>query len=186
MTSFQFSQSLLGIMSPIGLPSVFPLRTPHANSTRSSSTRIRPPRPYPFWRRIRSRFTTSGVKGRPAGTPSRMARRYFPWDSPPFKYRSMVNSGASALHDNVGGEEDQQLLLRDGLDLVLEEPAQHRNAGEIGDATHGIGLGIHEDSAEHDGFAIASHNLGGGFAFVDTGTGRIASGTHRVARGPDL
>src|SRR2546425_3652891 len=32
---------------------------------------------------------SSAVRGKPAGIPSRMAIRPFPWDSPPFRYRSM-------------------------------------------------------------------------------------------------
>ena len=45
MVAFQFSQSRLGIVSVMGLPSVSPQRTPDVRWTRSRSIFIRPPRP---------------------------------------------------------------------------------------------------------------------------------------------
>src|SRR5215217_3449025 len=65
-----------------GLPSVRPWRTPATTSARSFSIFMRPPRPCPSWRRARSRSMSSGRSCRPAGSPSTIAVRPGPWDSP--------------------------------------------------------------------------------------------------------
>src|SRR5699024_7081463 len=47
---------------------------------------MRPPRPQPPWRRFKSPFISSAVKGSPAGTPSIIAVKRGPCDSPAVKY----------------------------------------------------------------------------------------------------
>src|SRR6266581_2965911 len=78
-----------------------------------------------------------------------------------------------ALHD-TGRQEDEQFLFRYSLGLLFEEPSQNRHAREIGDTKHGVALRIDKDPADHHGLAIADHELGRGFATVDTWTRRIA------------
>src|SRR5882762_2187694 len=85
-----------------------------------------------------------------------------------------------ALHDS-GRQEDEQLLFRYRLGLLLEEPSQNRHAREIGDASHAVVLRIDKDPADHHGLAIADHDLGSGFAAVNTWTSRIASCTDCVS-----
>src|SRR5215212_5796127 len=65
-----------------GLPSVRPWRTPAVTSARSFSIFMRPPRPWPSWRRARSASMSSGRSSRPAGSPSTIAVSPGPWDSP--------------------------------------------------------------------------------------------------------
>src|SRR5919112_1676090 len=65
-----------------GLPSVLPWRTPAVTVARSFSIFIRPPRPWPSWRRARSESMSSGLSSRPAGRPSTIAVSPGPWDSP--------------------------------------------------------------------------------------------------------
>src|SRR5215210_2757091 len=65
-----------------GLPSARPWRTPAVTVARSFSIFMRPPRPWPSWRRARSTSMSSGVNSRPAGTPSTIAVSPGPWDSP--------------------------------------------------------------------------------------------------------
>src|SRR5215210_7953499 len=65
-----------------GLPSVRPWRTPAVTVARSFSIFMRPPRPWPSWRRARSTSMSSGVNSRPAGTPSTIAVSPGPWDFP--------------------------------------------------------------------------------------------------------
>src|SRR6059036_638070 len=185
MTSFQFSQSLFAIINPIGLPSVWP-------SEPRRRTQPDPPRAAC----VRPGHTPSGagqdpdspgrgsaadrrahLRGR-RGEISRATR-------PHSDTAAWLMSHGSALHDG-GREEDQQFLPRDRLGFVLEQPAQHRDAGEVGDTGHGVDLAIHEDPADHHRLAIADHHLGVRFPLVDAGPGRIASGTHGVPRGPDF
>ena len=55
MRSAQFAWSRFSIRSATGLPSVRPWRIPAQTVARSDSIFIRPPRPWPSWRRARSR-----------------------------------------------------------------------------------------------------------------------------------
>src|SRR5829696_2322703 len=68
--------------SAIGDPSVLPWRMPDMTWARSFSIFMRPPRPWPSWRRARSWSMSSGARRSPAGSPSRRAIRPGPWDSP--------------------------------------------------------------------------------------------------------
>src|SRR5947207_1501921 len=74
----------------MGLPSVRPCRTPAVTSARSLSIFIRPPRPWPSWRRARSRSMSSGRSSRPAGSPSTTAVSPGPCDSPAVVKRSAI------------------------------------------------------------------------------------------------
>src|SRR5215218_1111383 len=65
-----------------GLPSVRPWRMPAVTCARSFSIFIRPPRPWPSWRRARSASMSSGRSASPAGSPSTIAVSPGPWDSP--------------------------------------------------------------------------------------------------------
>src|SRR5215210_4518942 len=78
------------MVSAIGLPSVRPCRTPAVTSARSDSIFMRPPRPWPSWRRARSRSMSSGRSSRPAGRPSTTAVRPGPCDSPAVVKRSAI------------------------------------------------------------------------------------------------
>src|SRR5689334_4602798 len=49
---------------------------------------MRPPRPWPSWRRARSRSTDSRSSSSPAGRPSTIVVRPGPWDSPAVTMRS--------------------------------------------------------------------------------------------------
>ncbi len=82
MTSVQLSQSRLEIVMATGLPMVRPKRIPDSTLARSLSIFIRPPRPYPNWRRESSASISAMVTGTPAGTPDTMVTRALPWDSP--------------------------------------------------------------------------------------------------------
>src|SRR5689334_9189071 len=66
----------------MGPPSVRPWRTPDVTSAESFSIFMRPPRPWPSWRRAMSRLTASRSSSRPAGRPSTTQVRPGPWDSP--------------------------------------------------------------------------------------------------------
>src|SRR5438093_6005478 len=170
MISFQFSQSLLRMRRLIGLPSVWPLRTPARKATRSCSIRMRPPRPYPFCRRARSWSICSARKGRPEGIPSRMAVRHCPWDSPAVRYRNIGDylKGACSVLQDDGGDEHQQLGLREGDGFVLEQPAQERNTIEPGDALGIVGPVILKNSAQDGGLAVAQQNLRGGLFLINS------------------
>ncbi len=79
--------------------------------------------------------------------------------------------------DNRRRQEDEQLLFRYRLGLLLEEPSQNRHAREIGDTSYAVVLRIDKDPADHHGLAIADIDLGSGFFAVDAWTSRIASCT---------
>src|SRR6185436_9535438 len=72
----------------IGEPSVTPPRTPPSKRASSFSIFMRPPRPYPCWRRASSEATKSGSTASPEGIPSRIAVRRGPCDSPAVRRRS--------------------------------------------------------------------------------------------------
>ena len=80
------------ICSAIGPPSVVPWRTPAVTSARSRSIFIRPPRPWPSWRRAMSRLSVSSSSSRPAGRPSTMQVRPGPCDSPAVMRRSVMTA----------------------------------------------------------------------------------------------
>ena len=86
----QFSQSRLAISSVIGDPSVKPPRTPATMWAASCSMAIRPPRPCPPCRRVRSRARSSSRTVSPAGTPSRITVSRSPCDSPAVSNRRVM------------------------------------------------------------------------------------------------
>src|SRR5215212_861919 len=72
----------------MGPPSVRPWRTPAVISALSRSIFIRPPRPWPSWRRAMSSLTASRSSSSPAGRPSTIVVRPGPWLSPAVMTRS--------------------------------------------------------------------------------------------------
>src|SRR3954452_24757862 len=72
----------------MGPPSVRPCRTPEVTSAASRSIFMRPPRPWPSWRRAMSALIAPGSSSSPAGRPSTMQVRPGPWDSPAVIRRS--------------------------------------------------------------------------------------------------
>src|SRR4051812_3231555 len=80
--SSQLAKSRLATCSATGPPSVRPWRTPPVTSARSRSIFMRPPRPWPSWRRAMSRSIASRSSTRPAGRPSTTQVRPGPCDSP--------------------------------------------------------------------------------------------------------
>src|ERR1700687_5454841 len=81
----------------MGKPSVTPPRIPPSNSAASFSICMRPPRPWPCCRRARPRATKSVSIRSPAGTPSRIAVKRRPWDSPAVVSRSGIPESLSSL-----------------------------------------------------------------------------------------
>src|SRR4051794_9526196 len=88
---------------------------------------MRPPRPWPSWRRARSRSMSSGRSSRPAGRPSSTAVRPGPCDSPAVVKRSATAPTPywreSALLVDQRGQEVE------GARRLLLEP---RGAGRVG------------------------------------------------------
>ena len=80
--SSQLAKSRLVTCRAIGPPRVRPWRTPPVTSAASRSIFMRPPRPWPSWRRAMSASTASRSSSRPAGMPSTMQVRPGPCDSP--------------------------------------------------------------------------------------------------------
>ena len=78
----QFSWSRFRTTSASGVPSVRPCLRPASTSTRSVSIRWRGLRPYPCWRRSRSRSIASRSSTSPAGRPVTIATSAGPCDSP--------------------------------------------------------------------------------------------------------
>jgi hypothetical protein len=128
-----------------------------------------------FMRRAGSALVMSELRSGLENTPERIEIRHWPWALP--QLNSRISDGLEAtlqiLHD-TGRQEDEQLLFRYRLGLLLEEPSQNRHARKIGDTSHAVALRIDEDPADYHGFAIADSDLGIGFAAVDTWTSRIA------------
>src|SRR4051812_37994639 len=108
--------------SEIGDPSVRPWRMPAVTSARSLSIFIRPPRPWPSWRRARSRSMSSGASSRPAGSPSTTGVSPGPCDSPAFGKPSPIGRepywGYSAL-----------LALLRGDRARVQQAREHRLVG---------------------------------------------------------
>src|SRR5581483_4157881 len=67
--------------------------TPPVICTSSRSIFMRPPAPYPVWRRCKSILICSIEMGKPAGNPSTMQVKEGPWDSPEVRKRSIVGRG---------------------------------------------------------------------------------------------
>ena len=86
--SSQFAKSRLATGRATGPPSVRPWRTPAVTWAASFSIFIRPPRPWPSWRRAMSRSIGSRSSSSPAGRPSTIQVRPGPWDSPAVTTRS--------------------------------------------------------------------------------------------------
>ena len=91
ITWSHLGHSVLPISTATGPPIVSPCRTPPTNRTSSCSNFIRAPRPWPSRRRARASRRSSVVIETCAGSPSRMATRSGPWDSPAVSQRSMAS-----------------------------------------------------------------------------------------------
>ena len=83
------NHSLFLISMATGEPSVRPWRTPPSNVELVLLELWRGPRPYPRRRRASSAWISSTVIGSPAGSPSTITTRAWPWDSPAVRYRSI-------------------------------------------------------------------------------------------------
>ena len=88
--TIQFFQSRFSISKAIGEPMVFPKRIPDSTTALSVSIFMRPPLPYPCWRRASSLLISSGVIVIPEGSPSTIAESAGPCDSPAVKYLIIV------------------------------------------------------------------------------------------------
>src|SRR3954452_4487974 len=122
------------MLSETGLPSVRPWRTPGVTSARSDSIFMRPPRPWPSWRRARSRSMSSGRSSRPAGSPSTTAVSPGPCDPPAVVKRSAIapqpywrKRGLLALRDAQPGAVDEDGRKR-GLERRVRRSG-HAGAG---------------------------------------------------------
>ena len=92
ITACHLGHSLLPTSIAIGDPSDRPWRTPPSTRTSSCSKAMRAPRPTPSRRRRRSSPMSAVVTSMPAGSPSMMATRAAPWDSPAVSQRTMRES----------------------------------------------------------------------------------------------
>src|SRR5215831_16416279 len=100
---------------------------------------MRPPRPYPRWRRARSSLMWSSVRERPAGTPSMTAVRASPCDSPDVRKRNATTPSSYLSHrgprnhrlEHGRRHEDDQLTPLRGIGLRLEQPAQDGHVSHV-------------------------------------------------------
>src|SRR4030081_3511902 len=89
ISAVQFTWSLFSSTNVTGLPMVTPPRTPLTMWATSVSICCRPPRPWPPWRRARSRRRSSSEISSPAGRPSRITVSCGPCDSPAVSHLSI-------------------------------------------------------------------------------------------------
>src|SRR3989442_9675624 len=129
---------------------------------------------------------SSAVRGTPEGIPSRMAIRPFPWDSPPFRYRSMRETVLRLLLDDRRGHEDQQLSLVDGHTLVLEQPAEEGDTVEPRHALGRVAASFFEDPADHCRLAVPQEDFRRGLLLVDRRARRDCDGPNGVLGHLDL
>src|SRR5581483_1292211 len=117
-------------------------------------------------RRRRSTLTASMSIGTPAGNPSTMAVSPGPCDSPAVKKRSAMGASPvvaailpeplrrrqldGARCDDLGRQEDEQLLVVVVLERPLEEPAERGDVVQIRDAVLVVGRRVPEDAAQDD------------------------------------
>src|SRR2546423_1377630 len=122
---------------------------PAVTSARSRSIFMRPPRPWPSWRRARSRSMSSGRSSRPAGSPSTTAVSPGPCDSPAVVKRSAIPP--------LPYWRGRALLLLDG---------HARTAGERGGnhALGGVGRGCDAGPGGGERPAVLRRGRGGGVA----------------------
>src|SRR4051812_27976756 len=139
--------------SAIGLPRVRPWRTPDVTSARSRSIFMRPPRPWPSWRRARSRSMSSGRSSRPAGRPSTTAVRPGPCDSPAVVKRSAIPP--LPYRRSAGA--------RRGL-LLDDSHARPGGEGLRKDVLRGRGRGAHAGPGRREGLALLRLVRGDGVA----------------------
>ena len=119
ITVCHLGHSLLPTRIAMGDPSVTPCRTPPRNSTSSRSKDIRAPRPWPSRRRARARARSSLDTSTPAGSPSIVATRAGPCDSPAVNQRSMAR-----ILSRVDQPPDSQVRIRD-VDAMPTHAPRH-------------------------------------------------------------
>ena len=102
ITVSHFGHSVLATRIATGPPSVRPCRVPPVISTSSCSNFIRAPRPYPARRRASAAAMSAVLISTPAGTPSQMATRARPCDSPAVSQRNMSRSSHGPLCAGYG------------------------------------------------------------------------------------
>src|SRR5580704_79888 len=158
---------------------------------------MRPPRPCPSWRRARSALRSSARSSKPACSPSTIAVRPGPWDSPAVTRRTIMSALAYLCSGSVVGDVDEnalgggevQVLEHCRSELVHERGAraiaaiQARGGGRGGlplrDAHDlqlvsrvlPVGCDVIEflglTGGEHDGFALRVARHAAAFAFED-------------------
>src|SRR6266568_2503887 len=62
--------------------------------------------------------------------------------------------------DDVGGEEEEQVRLRLGRDVVAEEPAQHRDVAQDGRLVHRLDGALLDEPADDDGALVLHRDVG--------------------------
>ena len=86
--------------------------------------------------------------------------------------------------DNRRCEEDQEFLLGDILGLVLEQPSENRDSGQIRDTSNVVGLRVDEYAADDHRLPVSNQHLCGSLTSVDARTRRVASRADGVSSGP--
>src|SRR6185436_10284476 len=113
-------------------------------------------------RRFRSRLMAPTSIRTPAGKSSTIAVRPGPWDSPAVRKRRGISSALATLlpqaighrersrpgRDDLGREEDEELVVLLRLEHALEEPAERRDATQVGQARLAVVLRLAVDAAE--------------------------------------
>src|SRR5439155_6131903 len=117
-----------------------------------------------------------------------IAVRHWPWDSPAVRYRSIGDylKGAWSVLQDDGGDEHQQLGLREGHGFVFEQPAEERNTIEPGDALGVVGPIIFKNTPQNRGLAVAQQDLSRGLLLIDGRASRRDCRADGVLRGLDL
>src|SRR5215218_8773473 len=104
-------------------------------SIRSRSIFMRPPRPWPSWRRAMSRSIAARSSSRPAGRPSTMQVRPGPWDSPAVTTRSgtpkILRAAAPEVRSRGPWHVPLWLLDVDEVELVLRRDLARLGVGEV-------------------------------------------------------
>src|SRR3954462_7698047 len=168
----------------MALPSVRPWRPPEVTSARSRSIFMRPPRPWPSWRRARSRSMSSGRSSRPAGGASTTAVRPGPCDSPAVVKRSAIpplpywrSAGLLLLEGHAGPARER----RGKHALSRRRGARHAVAG-VGQGLAGLGrrrglrgrAGTEVLAADVDQLEVVAH------AAVDGAEGLLVAAVREV------
>lgn len=82
-------------------------------------------------------------------------------------------------------QEDQELLFRHRLRLVLKQPPKNRDARQVWNPLHVVVLRVNKHAAYDHSFPISNIYLRCRFPPIDTRAGRVTSRTNRIPCGPD-